>query len=123
MVRAYRLFAGEDGDSHVERGRVEVHKTIGVGTIEFRETPAHSALDWHTAPIAQYVITLSGVLEFETRQGETFLLQPGEVLLALDVTGTGHKWHLVDDLPWRRAYVTLREGDVHGFVADESFTT
>jgi hypothetical protein len=30
------------------------------------------------------VITLSGTLEFTTRDGETFVLRPGEVLLAAD---------------------------------------
>jgi hypothetical protein len=58
------------------------------------------ALDWHTAPHVQYVITLSGILEFTTRGGETFVLRPGEVLLAADTTGTGHRWRLIDDQPW-----------------------
>jgi quercetin dioxygenase-like cupin family protein len=71
-------------------------------------TPAGSALDWHTAPHVQYVITLSGTLEFTTRDGETFVLRPGEVLLAADTTGTGHRWRLIDDQPWRRLYVELR---------------
>ena len=118
MVRAYRLYTGDDGNSHVTRGRVEVHEKVDVETIEFRETPAHASLDWHNAPVPQYVITLSGVLQFETRTGETFMLHPGDVLIALDVAGTGHTWHLVDDRPWRRAYVTLRGGVDHGFVAD-----
>jgi quercetin dioxygenase-like cupin family protein len=56
----------------------------------------------------QYVITLSGTLEFTTRDGETFVLRPGEVLLAADTTGTGHRWRRVDDQPWRRLYVELR---------------
>jgi hypothetical protein len=34
--------------------------------------------------LEQYVITLSGTLEFTTRDGETFVLRPGEVLLAAD---------------------------------------
>jgi hypothetical protein len=61
-----------------------------------------------TAPLVQYVITLSGTLEFTTRDGETFVLRPGEVLLAADTTGTGHRWRLVDNQPWRRLYVELR---------------
>jgi len=56
----------------------------------------------------QYVISLSGTLEFTTRDGETFVLSPGEVLLAGDTTGTGHRWRLIDDQPWRRLYVELR---------------
>ena len=53
-------------------------------------------------------MTLSGTLEFTTRDGETFVLRPGDVLLAADTTGTGHRWRLIDDQPWRRLYVELR---------------
>jgi hypothetical protein len=53
-------------------------------------------------------ITLSGTLEFTTRDCETFVLRPGEVLLAADTTGTGHRWRIIDDQPWRRLYVELR---------------
>ena len=56
----------------------------------------------------QYVITLTGTLEFTTRDGETFVLRPGEVLLAAGTTGTGHRWRLIDDQPWQRLYVELR---------------
>jgi hypothetical protein len=33
------------------------------------------------------------------------VLRPGDVLLSEDTSGTGHKWRLTDDQPWRRAYV------------------
>ena len=54
------------------------------------------------------MITLSGTLEFETRLGEGLTVAPGDVLLAEDTTGGGHRWRLVDDQPWRRVYVALR---------------
>ena len=81
------------------------------------ETPAHSSLDWHDAPQAQYVITLSGTLEFTTRNGERFTLRPGDVLIAQDDIGTGHRWRLIDDQPWRRAYVAIAPGSEPPFVA------
>ena len=73
--------------------------------------------DWHDAPERQYVITLSGTLEFTTRDGEQFVLRPGDVLLAADHVGSGHKWRLIDDQPWRRAYVVLKPGASDAFVA------
>jgi quercetin dioxygenase-like cupin family protein len=106
-IRCIRLWTGEDGLSHVE----EI--TIAAGTVEtatgvrFAETPAGSALDWHTAPQRQYVLTLTGTLEFVTRGGERFVLRPGDLLLAEDTAGSGHRWRLIDDQSWRRAYVTL----------------
>jgi len=63
------------------------------------------------------VITLSGTLEFITRDGEKFILRPGDVLIADDNVGTGHRWRLIDDQPWRRAYVVLKPGAKDPFVA------
>ena len=60
----------------------------------------------------------TGVLEFTTLGGETFTLRPGDVLLAEDHTGSGHKWRLINDEPWKRAYVIFKEGANTQFVAD-----
>jgi hypothetical protein len=70
MLKAYRLFTGADGNSHVERGTVETDQLVDAVSVSFKETPAHSSLDWHNDPVPQYVITLSGVLEFTTVGGE-----------------------------------------------------
>src|SRR5262245_25343037 len=78
---------------------------------------AHSSYDWHPDPEPQFVITLSGTLEFATPDGETFVVRPGDVLLAEDHIGKGHKWRLIDDQPWRRAYVVLKPGAKDSFVA------
>jgi quercetin dioxygenase-like cupin family protein len=80
---------------------------IAVESLMWAETPPHSSLDWHNAPTTQYVITLAGELEFETQAGESFTIHPGEVLVATDTTGTGHKWRLVNDQPWQRGYVVF----------------
>jgi hypothetical protein len=107
MIRCVHLMTGPTGHSHVE------YLTLPIGTVQqsiavhFQESPAGSALDWHTAPHVQYVITLSGTFEFTTRDSETFVLRPDEVLLAADTTGTARRWRLIDDRPWRRLYVEL----------------
>lgn len=75
--------------------------------ITFEETAAGASLDWHNAPHRQYVITLSGRLEFDTRSGNKLNVEPGDILLAEDTTGGGHRWRLIDNQPWRRAYVTV----------------
>ena len=46
------------------------------------------------------MITLTGTLRFTTRSGATFVIAPGDVLLAADTTGGGHRWELIDDQPW-----------------------
>lgn len=118
MIRAYRLYTGPDGNSHVIPGSVNGGKLVDAQSIHFKETPPHSIFDWHNDPIPQYVITLSGVLEFMTVGGETFTLCPGDVLLAEDYTGSGHKWRLINDEPWKRAYVIFKEGANTQFVPD-----
>jgi quercetin dioxygenase-like cupin family protein len=117
MIRAFKFITGPDNASHVQEGTIKEHARTDVVSIHVEETPAHSSLDWHTAPEAQYVITLSGTLEFITRDGEKFVLHPGDVLVAEDTMGTGHRWRLIDDQPWRRAYVVLKPGAKDAFVA------
>ena len=108
MIKAIKLYTGADGNSHFEEGTVKELATEKVVSIHFKETPAHGSYDWHTAPEAQYVITLCGTLEFTMHDGSTFILRPGDVLLALDPSGTAHKWRMLGDDPWRRAYVVLK---------------
>jgi quercetin dioxygenase-like cupin family protein len=118
MIRAYRLYTGSDGNSHVVPGSLNRDKLVEAESIHFKETAPHSNFDWHNDPIPQYVITLAGVLEFETVGGEKFTIHPGDVLLAEDHTGSGHKWRLVNEEPWKRAYVIFKEGADTQFVPD-----
>src|ERR1700751_2194536 len=64
MVRAFKLYTGADGASHVLEGAIDEKDRTDVTAIHFKETPAHSAYDWHPDPEPQFVITLSGSLEF-----------------------------------------------------------
>lgn len=102
------------------RGSIGGGKFVEAESILFKETPAHSSLDWHDAPTTQYVITSAGVLEFTTVADETFTIHPGEVLVAEDNTGSGHKWRLVNDEPWKRAYVVFKEGADTHFIPDSA---
>jgi quercetin dioxygenase-like cupin family protein len=118
MIRAYRLYTGTDGHSHVVTGSVNEGPLVDVSSVHFKESPPHSSFDWHNDPIPQYVFTLAGVLEFATVGGETFVLRPGDVLVAEDHTGSGHKWRLINDEPWKRAYVVFKEGANTQFAPD-----
>jgi quercetin dioxygenase-like cupin family protein len=119
MITAYIMYTGEDGNSHVKRGSISAGALVKADHALFKETAAHSSFDWHNDPIPQYVITLSGILEFTTKTEETFTIHPGEVLLAIDHTGSGHKWRLINDDPWKRVYVVFKEGEDTHFVPDE----
>jgi len=119
MIRCVRLWTGDDQNSYFEEGVIELKAglrgdwlsdKLAVATISFQETASGGAFAWHTAPVRQLVITLSGTLDFQTRAGEHFLLHPGNILLAEDTVGSGHSWKLTDDSSWRRAYVVLQPG-------------
>ena len=127
MIRCVRLWTGPDGASHVELGSIDIqpgrnadlvsaHVPSDHVTIE--ETAGDGALAWHTAPIRQLVVTLTGTLLFTTRGGEQFTLKPGEILLAEDTEGSGHQWQIQGPEPWRRMYVVLAPGAAVPFVPD-----
>lgn len=116
MIRCVRIWAGPDGHSRFEEGHIALsHAANGdllsgvldAVSISFRETPAGGALAAHAAPTLQLVLTLSGTLRFDTHGGAGFVIHPGDVLLADDLTGSGHSWRLIDDQPWRRAYIVV----------------
>lgn len=95
-----------------------VSATMSSAHVTVEETAGGGALAWHTAPVRQLVVTLSGTLVFSTRDGEEFTLHPGDVLLAEDTEGTGHQWRLEGDDPWRRMYVVLAPAADVPFVRD-----
>ncbi|MDD7942357.1 hypothetical protein PHK61_28475 [Actinomycetospora lutea] len=107
MSRLVRLWT-EDGESRF-REESGLPPAADARRVHAEESPAGSALAWHDAPCRQYVVTLSGTLRFTTRDGDTFVLRPGDVLLAEDTAGGGHRWELIDDRPWRRVYVELAD--------------
>ncbi len=126
MIRCVRMWTGEDGNSLVEEGWIDltegargdaVGKPVPAIEVSFQETKSGGSFEWHQDPVPRYVITLSGTLEFETKSGATFTISPGDILLAQDNSGSGHKWRLIGEEPWRRAYVVYREGSELQFVA------
>ena len=119
MICCVRLWTGDDDNSHFAEGVIDLERgphgdiltgKLSVTTVSFQETVSGGTLDWHDAPTRQLVITLSGTLDFETRSGHHFTLEPGDILLAEDTAGGGHRWKLIDNQPWRRAYVILAAG-------------
>jgi hypothetical protein len=50
MLRAFKLYTGSDGASHVLEGTIDEKDRTEVIAIHFKETPAHSSYDWHPDP-------------------------------------------------------------------------
>ena len=119
MIRCVRIWTGDDANSYFEEGAIDLPDgergdilsgTTDVVSISFRETQAGGTYAWHPAPTKQFVITLRGTLDFQTKGGAHVTIRPGDILIAEDTAGSGHSWRLVDDEPWCRAYVILAPG-------------
>jgi quercetin dioxygenase-like cupin family protein len=129
MIRCIRLWTGKDNNSYFEEGVIDLNlkndrgdflsSKFSTQTVSFQETSSQGKFEWHTDPVRQLVITLTGTLDFVTRKNEHFILNPGDILLAEDTTGSGHSWKLTGSDPWRRAYVVLAPEAAVSFKANE----
>ena len=106
-MQVVRLYTGNDGESHFEEldlGYEEVenaHRTAmkSVTGLQFRKDPPGSFLDFHKAPRCQYVITLEGQGVIGVWDGTRRIFNPGDVMLADDLTGRGHTTGVYGDVP------------------------
>jgi quercetin dioxygenase-like cupin family protein len=106
-----RIYRGPDGQSRAEQveltlngGASEMIKATGV---QFSSRPPAPASDWHTGPMRQYVITLSGRAELEVGDGKKVAVGPGQIDLIEDTTGKGHITRNLED----RIVVTIPLAD------------
>jgi hypothetical protein len=96
----HRIYADADGESHFEDVEVSfgpagpsgrLSERLPASGLIFREVPPTYDLDWHPAPRRQYVINLDAGVEITASDGEVRLIGAGEILLAEDTTGKGHR--------------------------------
>jgi hypothetical protein len=109
-VQYLRIYAGPDGESHLED--VSIESAPGINTpydhapnfprlqmspsmpakgVTFIQVPAEREfIDWHPAPRRQIVVYLDGGGEITTSDGQSRRFGPGTVLLAEDTWGKGH---------------------------------
>lgn len=115
-MKITRIYTGDDGESHFEDVEVDLKDLGAIGRLSklepasgvvFRETAGDYDFDFHCAPRRQYVVNLDAAVEIEVGDGSKRVLGPGEILLAEDLTGRGHRSRAVDGRPRRSLFVTL----------------
>ncbi|HVN88956.1 MAG TPA: hypothetical protein VMT61_03995 [Candidatus Binataceae bacterium] len=116
-MRLYRLYTGDDQQSHLEEIKLSfapgpiVEQTSmqpADGVIFTRMAPG-AFVDWHNAPRRQYVITLQGAVEIGLGDGSLHRFGPGEGILAEDLTGKGHTTRSIGDVPRMMMIVPLKD--------------
>jgi hypothetical protein len=107
----YRMYTGEDGQSHYEEIDLATHpewtKGMPSTNITFREAPVGNFQDWHPAPRRQFVIILSGQLEIGFGDGSKKVFGPGDARLVEDIKGKGHTTATYGNVPCVTATVPL----------------
>jgi len=120
-MQVTRLYTNGDGrsafeDLQIALERVQVEQFPGQKAEQSARLPAPSAMilnetdaghqyDWHNAPKKQWVITLQGEIEVQLRDGTARRFAAGSVLLADDLTGSGHATKVVSKEAWRCAFL------------------
>jgi hypothetical protein len=116
-VKIVHLYTGDDGQSHFED--IELKSDLGalpgsssiqflssVQSLSFVDLPPGLTSDYHTAPRRQLVLQLTGTAEYTCGDGTSRIIGPGDILLADDLTGQGHRSREVEG-PRRQAYIVL----------------
>jgi quercetin dioxygenase-like cupin family protein len=109
-----RIYTGPDGQSPAEQIELKLNggasEMISATGVQFSSRPPAPASDWHTGPMRQYVITLSGRAELEVGDGKKVSVGPGQINLIEDTTGKGHITRNLED----RVVVTIPLADQRG---------
>jgi quercetin dioxygenase-like cupin family protein len=108
----FRLYAGSDGQAHIERIDLDrvpdwTDRGLAASKIQFRVWPVGEFLDWHPAPRRQFVIILSGQLEIGLGDGSRHVFGAGDARLVEDTTGQGHTTRVLGTVPCVTATVPL----------------
>lgn len=116
MFKVTRIYADDNGDSHFEDHEIQLKSRGTVGSLSeplaakdiiFREV--EPAYDWnyHVAPQRQYIILLEGEIEIETSLHKKRIFKGGDILLAEDTTGKGHKTKNIQPIKRKSIFITL----------------
>ena len=74
----------------------------------FLSLPGGWVGDWHPAPRLQYLISLSGEIDFEVSDGEVRRFSSGSIILLEDTSGKGHIARVVGEETVRLVAVPLQ---------------
>ena len=90
----YRIYAGADGESHIEEIHVAQHPELGalrqIAQVGIHEFPALRTMDFHPLSERRLIIHVRGEVEIGVSDGRTQIFRPGDARLMEDTSGRGH---------------------------------
>ena len=115
-IKATRIYTGSDQKSHFEDFEIPLNDEGKIGflserkkvsSVIFRETSGDYDYGWHNAPERQFVIVLEGSVEITVGDGTSKVFTGGQVFLAEDTEGQGHKSRAINNEPRKSIFETL----------------
>ena len=108
-MKVVRLYSDPQGETHFDEVEVPLRAVnfappappINLSALSpasqygFMSAPPGWDGDWHPAPIRMLTMYLSGEVEVEVSDGAVRRFRPGDVTLAEDTTGKGHRSRVV----------------------------
>jgi quercetin dioxygenase-like cupin family protein len=118
-MKITRVYLGSDNQSHFEDvdwpeatvpdGTYTRTETRQASTTMFATQPPGFFADWHPAPSRRLFTMISGRAEVGVSDGETRVINGGDVILFEDVTSPGHTMRVVGDQPRVALHVSLAD--------------
>jgi hypothetical protein len=93
-MKVVRIYTGADHQTHFQDVDLAAFATlsaqVGTGPVRLNQGPAKSTMEFQNAPRRQDGVLMSGQMEIEIGDGSKRVFDPGDVLVAEDLTGQGH---------------------------------
>ena len=121
-VKYLKIYSDEKGCSHFESKFVDMalsdyappapalntSKQEPASSCVFLELPAGWYGQWHPTPVLQWLILMSGELEFEAGDGERAIRRVGDVIQLADTVGKGHQTRVLGTVDVRIAAIHIQ---------------
>ena len=116
VFRLTKIVEDDQGVSAFEDAEVPLTDSGPIGSLSelmraegaiLRVSPGPFDHDWHPAPARQLLVLLDGEFEIEAGTGERRRFSGGDVVLAEDTEGRGHRTVTLSEGPRRSLFVPL----------------
>ena len=117
----FKIFSLSNGESEVEELKFNLStedfikgtpsfpmEDLGnANTLKVACVPSGWDGGWHSTPVLQWVVTLSGAAEMQVSSGSVIRLARGVPVLLTDTSGKGHHTSVVGDDDWCSMLISI----------------